>query len=522
MKSSLGQYGELYQRDEQGRISQITYLGADGNPAPTTAGYTVLKRTYHRDGTADIDMYFDADSNPMALSKGQYGIKRSGKVNLLLDKNGRVMLCVDNVLNGLPFMVVIFGCVICLLILVLPKKMSVLLTAAYIAFILYETLMFREAGDARTNFVLFSYADRFLTEQSVRVGVINNIWLFVPLGAGWYRIIQKKWVLLVPFLMSVVIEATQYITGLGIAEFDDVFGNTLGGWIGVLTAWVLYKEIFNMKKHRVFSLFTVIFVAFLLFQSVTIVPTGYTGVKTSFGQIQEATIQSGKLNFTIPFVQSIHTVSNKQQDKHIEAQIWGEASDKTPVYAADVIVTYQVLPEKSAWLYANVSDTKNLVGDELVASAIKSAMAELGPNEVTNRTKIEPLAQQKLAESLNQKYGEGAVFINKVVINNMDFEEAYNTAIQQKSIAQQNADKQKIENEAAIAKAEADKQVAITNAEAEAQKTSIAADAQAEANRKIAESLSDTLIEYQKIQKWDGKLPTVSGSNALVSIDPAE
>lgn len=38
-----------------------------------------------------------------------------------------------------------------------------------------------------------------------------------------------------------------------------------------------------MKKHRVFSLFTVIFVAFLLFRSVTIVPTGYTGVKTSFG-----------------------------------------------------------------------------------------------------------------------------------------------------------------------------------------------------------------------------------------------
>ena len=84
------------------------------------------------------------------------------------------------------------------------------------------------------------------------------------------------------------------------------------------------------------------------------------------------------------------------------------------------------------------------------------------------------------------------------------------------------ADKQKIENEAAIAKAEADKQVAITNAEAEAQKTSIAADAQAEANRKLAESLSDTLIDYQKVQKWDGKLPTVSGGNALVSIDPAE
>ncbi len=109
------------------------------------------------------------------------------------------------------------------------------------------------------------------------------------------------------------------------------------------------------------------------------------------------------------------------------------------------------------------------------------------------------------------------MFVNKVVINDMNFEDAYNEAIQQKSIAQQNADKQKIENEVAIAKAEADKQVAITNAEAEAQKTSIAADAQAEANTQLAESLSDTLIDYQKIQKWDGKLPTVRGGNGTGS-----
>ena len=57
VKSSLGQYGELYQRNEQGYISQITYLDLDGNPAPTNAGYTILKRTYHRDGTADTDMF---------------------------------------------------------------------------------------------------------------------------------------------------------------------------------------------------------------------------------------------------------------------------------------------------------------------------------------------------------------------------------------------------------------------------------------------------------------------------------
>ena len=249
VRSLLGQYGELYQRNEQGYIDQITYLDADSNPTPTNAGYTILKRTYHRDGTADTDMYFDANGNPKALSKGQYGIKRSGKVNLLLDRNGDDMLCVDNLLNGFPCMVVVLGCVVCLLMIVLPKSLSVVLTIVYAAFILYETLMFRESGDARTNFVLFSYAGKFLKEQSVRVGVINNIWLFIPLGTGLYRWFPKKWVLVIPFVMSVAIETTQYITGLGIAEFDDVFGNTMGGWIGVLAAWMWLSWKMSVKNR---------------------------------------------------------------------------------------------------------------------------------------------------------------------------------------------------------------------------------------------------------------------------------
>lgn len=218
VRSSLGKYGEFYQRNEQGYTGQITYL--------------------------------DADGNPKALSKGQYGIKRSGKANILLDRNGNVMPCVDNLLNGFPCMVVVLGCVVCLLMIVLPKSLSVVLTTVYIAFILYETLMFRESGDARMNFVLFSYAGKFLKEQSVRVGVINNIWLFIPLGTGLYRWIQKKWVLLIPFVMSVVIETTQYITGLGIAEFDDVFGNTMGGWIGILVAYIIMMWRSEMVDHH--------------------------------------------------------------------------------------------------------------------------------------------------------------------------------------------------------------------------------------------------------------------------------
>ena len=274
-----------------------------------------------------------------------------------------------------------------------------------------------------------------------------------------------------------------------------------------------------MKKFKIIgSIVAIVLILVLAITNITIIPTGYTGVKTSFGQVQETEIKSGQLNFTIPFVQSIAKVNNKQQDKKIESQIWGETNDKTTIYAADLTVTYQIQPEKSVWIYTNVTDIKNLVSDALVASAVKSAMSELSPQDVTNRTKIESLVQTKLAESLNQKYGEDVVFVNKVVINNMDFEDAYNTAIQEKSIAQQNAAKQKIENEAAIAKAEAEKQVAITNAEAEAQKTAIEAEAQANANKMLAESLSDTLIRYQEMQKWNGALPQYVGGNPVIPV----
>ena len=274
-----------------------------------------------------------------------------------------------------------------------------------------------------------------------------------------------------------------------------------------------------MKKFKIIgSIVAIVLILVLAITNITIIPTGYTGVKTSFGQVQETEIKSGQLNFTIPFVQSIAKVNNKQQDKKIESQIWGETNDKTPIYAADLTVTYQIQPEKSVWIYTNVTDIKNLVSDALVASAVKSAMSELSPQDVTNRTKIEPLVQTKLAESLNQKYGEDVVFVNKVVINNMDFEDAYNTAIQEKSIAQQNADKQKIENETAIAKAEAEKQVAITKAEAEAQKIAIEAEAQANANKMLAESLSDTLIRYQEMQKWNGALPQYVGGNPAIPV----
>lgn len=49
-KSSLGEYGQLYVRDDQFRVIQITYVDQDGNPIKNHYGYSILKRTYYKDG----------------------------------------------------------------------------------------------------------------------------------------------------------------------------------------------------------------------------------------------------------------------------------------------------------------------------------------------------------------------------------------------------------------------------------------------------------------------------------------
>lgn len=81
----------------------------------------------------------------------------------------------------------------------------------------------------KTYLVLFSYADTFFHSLTIRVEVINNVWLFIPFGIGKYRIYQRQSIFESAFIFSILIETTQYITGLGVAEFNDAFENTMGG-----------------------------------------------------------------------------------------------------------------------------------------------------------------------------------------------------------------------------------------------------------------------------------------------------
>ena len=281
----------------------------------------------------------------------------------------------------------------------------------------------------------------------------------------------------------------------------------------------------NAQKAPAGNLSTIILfvlgAACLIFSmSFTIIPTGYTGVRVTFGQVDQRTLNNG-FNFHAPFIQEIVLVNNKQQDiKFNENSISSETSERNTVIFKGITVTYQINPEKSAWIYANVTNYEaGLVNESLVASAIKTTSKTLSPVDCTNRSILEPKAKDNIQKSIDEKYGPEVVYVNKVVINDASFDAEYDEKIAKKQQAQIDYETQQIENKKNIEKAEADATVTKTNAQAKADAKVIAAKAEADSNKTISDSITDEVLQNRYYDTWDGKLPTtVVGSDALSSI----
>lgn len=107
------------------------------------------------------------------------------------------------------------------------------LLAAYILFILMETIIGRKTGAGRVELVPFwSYS-----HPELRMEIILNYALFMPLGFLLFFCSGEKFglrVVIAGFLLSVSIEIVQLVFRIGLFEFDDMIGNTVGCLIGAV------------------------------------------------------------------------------------------------------------------------------------------------------------------------------------------------------------------------------------------------------------------------------------------------
>ena len=299
-------------------------------------------------------------------------------------------------------------------------------------------------------------------------------------------------------------------------SFKDYFGNTKTSTEVRVSRIVICTVLFALILSIVGSCFTII-------------PAGHTGVVSTFGKVSENVLQEGP-HFTMPW-QRI----TKMDNRIVKIEITTEAfSSDLQTVSVDLAVNYRVDPSKSYYLIKNIGKSYE---DVLITPAVHEVMKSIVANytaedSIANRNVI----SQNLRENLGTKLEVSGIYVDDINIIDFDFNDTYITAIEAKQVAEQqrlqaeiDQDKLTMEEQAKadrkVIEAKAAADVAKIEAEADAEVVRINADAaayagekEAEVNAKIAESLTDTLVEYQKIEQWDGKLPGITGADSIITM----
>lgn len=243
----------------------------------------------------------------------------------------------------------------------------------------------------------------------------------------------------------------------------------------------------------------ILIIAFIT--SITTVPTGHTGVVTTFGQVEDYTYDSG-VHLKFPW-QKVVMMDNRIQKQTVNlAGFSSDIQEVTMVYT----VNYQINKANAQNIYKNIGiNYYETVITPCITESTKVVIAKYSAESlVGERTDLAMAIEKELSKKLEQYNIE----IVSTSIEDMDFTDAFTNAVEQKQVAQQNK-----------LRAETEAEQARIVAEANAEVKRIQAEAEAAANRTITESLSEEILMNKYLEIWNGELPMVTGSDGnLISI----
>jgi prohibitin 2 len=227
------------------------------------------------------------------------------------------------------------------------------------------------------------------------------------------------------------------------------------------------------------------------------VPAGSVGVVTNFGSVQPGTLQPG-LHIVIPIVQQVVNVDTRVLP-HTFQEIDAASSEYQTVKLTGTM-NYHVDGQFASDLYQRVgTDFASKVIDPAFNDFIKQVVPGYPVDQIlAKREEIRSIAKQQLSANLAQYH----IIVDDIYIANISFSDAFQAAIEQKQVAQQQVQtEQQILEQKRI---QAQQQVVA--AQGAADSAVVSAKGAAEANRQLAASLSDEILQYQYIQRLTDKI----------------
>lgn len=247
-------------------------------------------------------------------------------------------------------------------------------------------------------------------------------------------------------------------------------------------------------------LFGLLFLLIILFGCFSTIKTGEIGIKVRFGKIISSTTNEG-IVFKLPF-EEMKKINVKVQKYENEEPFSTSTKDMQIVNNIMVSINYQIDGIKAIDLYKTVgTNYQTTILEPAIQETIKAVISKYTAEElVTKRSEISLDINTTLDERISS-YGINSVAVS---INNFDFSDSYNQAIEQKAVAEQEVETSKNQLE---------------KAKIDAEKKKVEAQGEAEANVLLEQSLTDQIIAQQFIEKWNGQLPTTIAGDAIPFIN---
>ena len=290
---------------------------------------------------------------------------------------------------------------------------------------------------------------------------------------------------------------------------EEVTKEVKNSW-GETTGETETERYLRWNRVIICSVLAVILILALIL-STTRIPTGHTGVVSSFGRIESQTLDEG-VHFKAPWKRVIK-MDNRIQKESIELSCFSSDIQETNL---KYTVNYQINKQNASEIYKSIGKKYfETVVTPAVSETVKIVVARYtAENLVNSRNELAVSIEKELAAKLN----EFNVVLVSAAIEDMDFTDAYTSAVEAKQVAAQNKLKAATEAEQKVIEAKANADVAREKAQGEADAIKIKADAEAEANKKLADSLTDRVLKNKFYETWNGELPIVSGDGGAVVI----
>jgi prohibitin 2 len=242
-------------------------------------------------------------------------------------------------------------------------------------------------------------------------------------------------------------------------------------------------------------LFVLIVGIWLFTSTIVVVDAGFTGVKKTLGKVEDEGLTPG-LYIVFPLTTSIIQMDNRVL----------RLENNTAVYSKDVqqaniayVVNYSLNKDATVKMYAEVGVywAEKLI-PQVIQSSMKNVIGQWNAMElIANRVKASETIKAMISDTLHDR----GITINEFSLTNIDFQDAFEQAVESKVVAVQEAERAK--NKTVTVQEEANQRVITAKADAEAMQI-----------KTEALTKNQSLIMYEAVLKWDGQLPRIMGGGA--------